>query len=1163
MAIWLILAATAVYVGLLFLVAWQGDRMAARTRRPVRPVVYALALAVYCTSWTFYGAVGTAAESGWDYLPIYLGPALVFLLAPDLVRRIGDVAQRESVTSLSDFLAARYGKSRLLAAVATLAAVAGSLPYIALQLKSVGMSFEALADPPGDGSQDLPVDTMLATALLLALFAILFGARNADTTRRNAGLMRALALESLVKLVALGAVCVLSLSLLGQIDPSRLAEARVPFDVGGPVGGFLTLTLLSMAAILCLPRQFHIAVIERGRSDDVRTAAWLFPLYLALTSLVVIPITLAGGGLLPADVPPDLFVLALPLSEGNTALALLVFLGGFSAATGMVIVSSVALSTMVTNDLIVPTLMRFGRLKPDQRDIGTNLVRTRRAVILILLLLAYAYSRSAGSQGALAQIGLLSFAAAAQFAPGLIGAVYWRGGHRIGVLAGLIAGMALWIYTLLMPALLGSQAVAALGLTGPLAPYRLLGFDLGDPLSHGTLWSLGANLALYVLVSLRMRDRLRDRIQAAVFTGREPVTTHDSLPASTRASGTTPDGLRALAERFLSPEAVAETFRRHGDETGQPVSGDQPADWGLVQQTERLLARAIGASSARVVLSSALAGGAVDLRDVLAILDQQTQAERFDRHMLQSMLEHIGQGISVVDGQQRLVAWNSTYVEMFRYPPHLVHLGRPISDLIAYNIAQGWIQGEGAENEIRRRVDHMRAGRPHVFERQNPDGTWLRITGSPMPGGGYVTAFTDITEDKRREQALMELTATLEARVDARTEDLRVMAADLDSARQEAEQANASKTRFLAAASHDLLQPLNAARLFLGALASREAGSDPRELIAKTDRAIESADQLLRGLLDMTRLDQGTITAKPAVLPAGPVMEDLVEEALPMARAAGLDLRLAPTSLSVRADPDFLQSILRNFLSNARRYTRHGRILIGARRRRGRVRFEVWDTGPGIAEARQDAIFEAFRRLADTDNAGVRGAGLGLAIARRMADLMQARIGVRSIPGRGSVFWLEVPRAHALRVPDAKTPARAASDATTYQGLRVLCVDDEPAILDAMAALLDALGCRALIALDREAALRVTAEAPADLAFLDLKLADGDNGIEVHDLLRAAGRIRGGAALLTATLTEAARQTARARGMDMLEKPVDPDRLRDLLARLARRRDLGDPQAAE
>ncbi|MEZ5945685.1 MAG: PAS domain-containing hybrid sensor histidine kinase/response regulator [Hyphomonas sp.] len=1156
MPVWLIVLATGLYVLGLFAVAWRGDQRARTTGGRQNPIVYALALSVYCTSWTYFGAVGTAASNGWDYLPIYIGPALVFLVFPGILKRIVDVAHRESISSLSDFLSARYGKSRAVGAMAALAAVMGSLPYIALQLKSVGMSFQALAYGAENAGGSPASETVLLTALAMAVFAILFGARQSDATRRNAGLMHVLALEAVIKLVALIAVAMLSLTLIMNNPGAIPQSAYATFTTLTIDERMVTMTLLSMAAIICLPRQFHVAVIERMSEKESRLARFVFPLYLAVTSAVVMPITVAGLATMSSHVPADLYVLDLPLASGDGMLAMLVFLGGFSAATGMVIVACVALSTMVTNDLIVPAVMQTGRFSSLGGDSGARLTMIRRSVIVMLVLLAYGYYRLAGTGEALAQIGLLSFAAAAQFAPALLGAVYWRGGRRAGVLSGLALGMSVWAYTLFLPAILRHDTMAAV-VPGWLDPHALFGIHIADSLTHGVFWSLGANILAFVLVSLRARERLRDKVQAAAFTGGTDVTIPEAESGAGQSVGSvTPNGLKTLASRFLAPEAVEHAFADFERKTGVSASGDSPADWHLVQRTERLLASALGASSARVVLASAIGGNKVALPDVLSMLDHKTQAERFERHMLQSMLENISQGISVVDSEQRLVAWNSAYLELFDYPHDLVAVGVPIERLIEHNLGSGWIGGDPAA-EARRRVEHMRAGRQHTYERRNPDGRYLRITGHPMPGGGYVTTFTDITTDKLRERALIEANETLESRVSERTHDLEVMAQDLDTARREAEGANASKTRFLAAASHDLLQPLNAARLFLGSISSDKKGMD---LVSRADKAIQSADELLRGLLDISRLDHGNIAAQPVSMPLGPLLEDLVDEAMPMAELAGLDMRIAPTSLVVNADPDFLKSVLRNFISNARRYTRKGGVLVGARRRGHEALIEVWDTGPGIAPDRLELIFEEFRRYEDADNTGIRGAGLGLSVSKRLADLMGAKIDVRSKPGKGSVFSVRVPLARTKPVRRSAAQAAPAKPKMKLTGLRILVIDDEPAIVDGMKALLGSWGCDVTGAGSEAEADALFAAEDYDAVIADLHLQGGRDGLDLIDQYRGRLSAPGNALLLTATATDDVKARARSAGIAVLRKPAGPGDIRRFLEGL---KETGRPHAAE
>lgn len=1144
MPTWFIIACVTLYMAVLFGIAWQRDKEATKPGFSQSPIIYALAIAVYCTSWTFFGAVGTAASSGWDYLPIYLGPALVFLFLPGLLRRIGNVAEREGVTSLSDFLASRYGKSRTIGAIVAVGAVVGSLPYIALQLKSVGMSVQALINPAGEIPTESGAESVLITAIGLALFAILFGARHSDLTRHNAGLMRVLAFEAIIKILALIAVAILSIGLInsGSIEHIPRVEEIFPADFSAR---FITITLLAMAAIVCLPRQFHVGFIERRGDRDISAARWLFPLYMLVTSIVVIPITLAGAGGLPNNIPADLYVLELPLMNDNSWLALLVFLGGFSAATGMVIVATIALSNMVTNELIVPAFMRSGQLSNISGDAGARILSIRRFVIVGIILLAYGYFRIGGSSEALAQIGLLSFAAAAQFAPALLGAVYWRGAKRPGAVWGLSLGLLVWAYTLFLPAIIGHELMMSV-LPTWLDPHALIGLSFGDSLVHGVFWSIGLNTIGFIVASLRAPERLRDRIQAAAFVGEPSSARGVGAPAVSIVHQVTPDGLKALASRFLSVEAVTHAFDEFEADLQVETYGTEPADWRLVQRTERLLASALGASSARVVMSSAIAGADVALGDVLSILDQHTQAERFDRHMLQSMLENIEQGVSVVDHEQNLVAWNSAYVDMFAYPEHLVKLGEPISTLIQHNISTGWIDGDPSQ-EAERRIAHIRAGRPHAYERQNPDGRYLRIVGNPMPGGGYVTTFTDITKDKRRERALVEANETLEQRVEDRTKDLQEMAEDLDVARAEAEGANASKTRFLAAASHDLLQPLNAARLFLGAVDPGEQHAN-QELLAKADRAVRSADELLKGLLDISRLDHSNVEPHPKTIPLGPLFEDLADEARPMADTVGLKVRVAPTSLRVSADPDFLQSILRNFISNARRYSQKGGILIGARRDGlAHVRIEVWDTGPGIPEDQQTKLFEEFERLTEQDNMGIRGAGLGLAVASRMAALMKTRIEVRSKVGHGSVFSVRLPREGSqISLATRQVRVGAANQDLTIRGLKVLCIDDETLILDGMRALLERWGCKVFTVQRIEEAGRICAQEPIKVIFADYQLKQDITGLDL--LIKLIARdpdLR--VSLLTAEATPDVANRASEHGIMVLNKPADPDEIKQFL----------------
>lgn len=1114
-----ILGLVAAYMGVLFLVAWRGERRGALLGKGgLGPSVYALSLAIYCTSWTYYGAVGTASRQGWEYLPIYIGPALGVTLLFPLWRRIAAAARRERVGSIADFISSRYGKSQTLGAAVALVAILGSLPYIALQLKALSMAGALItAGTPVAGSESV---TVLVLAAVLAFFAIAFGARRPDLTEHNRGLIQAIGLESVVKLAALIAVAVFALVLLLGA-PSDVAVA----DGLGALADwptldarFLAITLLSTLAIFCLPRQFHVAFVEGGEPAQARRARWLFPLYLAITSLAVLPLVAAGAVFAPGS-DPDLLVLALPFGQGSGVLTAIVFVGGFSAATAMVIVEAVALSAMVSNSLVLPFLARERwRLREGAQDMAGIILQVRRGAIVAVLLLSWLYFQAMDQSRGLAAIGLVSFAALAQLAPALFGAVLWRGGQARGALAGLAAGMIVWLVMLAGPQLapLAGQAL-----------YAPLG--LSDPLPLGVALSLLVNVAVFVGVSRLTSPRLIDRVQARAFVDRmEP----DWSPPQAAPAGASVGDLKALVARFIGDARAERAFAAWAAETGRPLRLQEPADAGLARAAERMLAGAVGASSARRVLSAALAGGGRAPEDVVRMLDEASQAVQFNRDLLQTTLDNIDQGVSVVDEELRLTAWNRRYVEMFDLPPGFVHVGLPISAVYRLNAERGE-SPDDIDAWVERRLEALSRRIPHDHERIQPDGRVLRSSGAPIPGGGYATSYTDITELRGAARALQEANEQLEARVADRTERLA-------EAKRAAEDATASKTRFLAAASHDLLQPLHAARLFIAALKEEPAlaEGEARSLATNADRSIDSAHRLLTALLNLSKLEAGGVRPAVAPFPLDALLRELAREFTPLARARGLELRVRPTDLWVASDRDLLRSMLQNLVVNAVRYTDQGRVLLAARRRGDTVQILVGDTGRGFDPADGERIFGEFVRLPSAGREP--GAGLGLAIVHRLSGLLEHPVSATSTPGRGSLFRVALPR--AAEQPSAAVsaePDRAAS----LKGLTVLCVDNEPAILEALSALLGRWGARALPAATLDEAV---AAGPVDAALVDLHLGDGPDGLDVIARLRARGVRR--IALVSADTREGLKDQAAAAGAVLLAKPVKPAALKAFLS---------------
>ncbi|MFO1208712.1 MAG: sensor histidine kinase [Amaricoccus sp.] len=649
----LVLGASFGYLLLLFAIAAFGDRRAARGRSVIdNALIYALSWGVFCTAWTYFGSVGRAASSGVWFLPIYLGPTLAMLVGWIVLRKMVRIAKTYRITSIADFIASRYGKSPALAAIVTLITVVGIVPYIALQLKAVSAGYQLLTGNPASGGAWWR-DGTLYVAFVLAAFAIVFGTRHLDLAERHEGMVAAIAFESAVKLVAFLAVGVFVTWGLydGMADIWTRAQALpdlsslLRLDGPGPFdyAQWFAQIILAAFAVLLLPRQFQVMVVECVDERHIRRAAWLFPAYLLLINVFVLPIAL-GGLLLNGGVGADAetFVLSLPLTEGAPAIALLAYIGGLSAVTGMLIVETVAVSTMVCNDLVMPSLLRLDRFGSRAGgDLTRLLLNIRRAAIVLVLLLGYLYFRVAGEAYALVSIGLISFAAVAQFAPALFGGIYWRGGTWAGAVGGLLGGFAVWAYTLMLPSVAKSGWIpmrfvddGPFGI-GLLAPERLFGLTGLDSLTHSMFWSLLVNVGLYVGLSLVRSPSAREASQALLFV--DVFRRGDAEPVFWRGRARL-DDLRVLTGRFLGPARADALFDEHARGIGVAVP-DLVADARLVDRVERQIAGAVGTASARVLVESVAQEEPLSIDDVLEILDEASQLRGYARALEETSAE--------------------------------------------------------------------------------------------------------------------------------------------------------------------------------------------------------------------------------------------------------------------------------------------------------------------------------------------------------------------------------------------------------------------------------------------------------------------------------------------------------------------------------------------
>ena len=1158
---WVVIAVALGYIGLLFLVASYGDRIRRLGREGrARLLIYPLSLAIYCTSWTFFGSVGSASRSGYEFLTIYIGPVLMIVLFTPMIARVVQLAKAQNITSIADFIAARYGKSQAVAAIVALIAIVGTVPYIALQLKAVSTSLETIIAHvmPSTGT-GLPLlgDIALFVALSMAMFAVLFGTRHIDATEHQDGLMLAIAAESIVKLFAFLAVGIFvtfwmfdgPVALFSQAMQSPQASAvltRVP-----AIDTMVAMTLLSFVAILLLPRQFHVAVVENNNEREIRRARWMFPIYLILINLFVIPIAMAGLLTFPTgNVDSDMFVLALPLHAGSNFLTIAAFVGGLSAATAMVIVETVALAIMVSNDIVVPwVLKRREALITGREDVGSLLLTVRRIAIFVILLFAYMYYRSAG-EAQLFTIGILAFAAIAQLAPAFFGGLIWQRATARGAIAGMTLGTLVWAYTLLLPTFADIGLVARHILTdGPwgieaLRPQHLFGLEL-PPLVHGVMWSLALNIVAYIGFSIRGEPSAIERMQADLFVPSHlaPMTPSFRLWRSSVTVGE----LTSTVARYLGEERTRASFENFTSARRVSLEPQAEADFELLRYAEHQLASAIGAASSRLVLSLLLRKRTVSTKAALKLLDDANAAIHYNREILQTALDHVRQGIAVYDKDMRLVCWNRQFGEILDLPLELTRVGVTLEEIVRCSAEQGALGPGPIEKLVHDRLEHYASNNEPFLKRFADRGLVIEVRTNRMPDGGIVTTATDITPSIVAAETLERANATLEIRVRKRTTELMRLNAELGRAKADAEEANISKTRFLAAASHDILQPLNAARLYVTSLMERQGNGEDGRLIGNVDASLDAVEEIFGALLDISRLDTGAMRPEFISFRIDELLRQLEVEFAPLAREKSLDLKFVLCSLTVRSDRRLLRRLLQNLVSNAIKYTQKGRVLVGCRRIRGQLRIDVHDTGLGIPSSKKRLIFREFHRL-DEGAKVARGVGLGLSIVQRIGRVLDHKIDLRSTPGRGSRFSVEVPVSSAAALSQAPREFGAV-DRGQLLGTVVLCIDNEPNVLDGMDALLGGWGCRVLKAPDLATAIGAIADSkdiPNGL-LIDYHLDQG-NGIEAIVELRRKFGPDLPAILITADRSPLVRDQARAHKVQVLNKPVKPAALRALMA---------------
>lgn len=1160
---WLLVSVSIGYISLLFLIAYLGDKYRHKLVERQHAIIYALSLGVYCTSWGFLGTSAQAAHGSFTYISVYLAPILLFVFAWPFIQRIIKTCLKLKITSIADLLSARFGKSQNLAFIVTLVALIGTLPYIALQLKAIVYSYKILQQ-----NQDFPIWQLgLIVSIILAGFTIIFGIRTIDVTERHPGVMIAIAFESAVKLIAFLMVGIFvsfyiydSPAEIWQLSQDHVSLSQ-QFE-GNNLINMIGLLIIVISACLCLPRQFQVMFVEIKEQKNSNLARWLLPAYILVFAFFAGPIGLAGTLNYGQSLDADAYVLFLPAYNGQVWLSLFAFLGAVSAASSMVIVSTIALSTMLSNEIVFPLMFKLSPQKhQDFLHFQSRLLRIRKALVITVITLSYGMLLLSPPD-TLSSLGEVAFGAIAQIGPALIAAFFWRRATEKGVLWGIGSGFAIWVLFNLLPQL-GFY-------THPLAGSALSATTIV------TLFGLLINILVLTVVSLLTRQSIREEMQIKFFYKQDKH--HLScLPKQPKID--IPE-LEYLIARFIGKEKSSEcitNFNLLHKNKKHKTKNDA-----LIFHAENTLARVIGLASAKLVISFALGGREIAFDQVAKIVeDNSTQQLEFSRSVLQGAIENTSEGISVIDGKLNVVAWNKQYLDIFNYPQGFIYIGCPISRLIRFNLSNQKRYIHDIESQVQKRLQYIRAGSKHKSERQLSNGKIINIEGNPIPGGGFVMIFSDITQYRRAEKYLKEENTDLESRVLARTKELEEANLELEkaninlaNAQLKAEQAHLKKSKYLRACSHDLLQPLSAARLFSSAVSlSPKVSEQEREQIKQIDNSLEIANNLLLDLNEIARIESGNISPDITIFPVKRLFSMLHSEFSILSTDYQIDFHCRSSHLFIKSDFTLLSRIIQNFLSNAFRYANHGKVLLGCRRQGQQLCLQVLDNGPGIPENKQQQVFEQFTQLS-TKLVAPKGLGLGLNIAQSLAEILTHKLDLKSASGHGCLFSVNVP---IVAVPQQQKiqPLQASA---SLQGVGVLCIDNEPDILSGMRDLLLAWKCRVYSAIDAEQAIEVyrkneeeidillvdyhlvekglDSKPTANIGFKHVKNKDDNadkcnfNGIELIKYLRAESHYPLPAILITATTDEAVLVQTQQTDIGYLRKIVKPITLRALMSSL-------------
>lgn len=1125
---WQLVTISLFYIGLLFVIAFIGDKYRHKIYGNIKAIIYALTLGVYCTSWSFLGTTAQASTNVFSHLPIYLGPILLFIFAWPFIKRIIRVSLKLNLTSIADLLAARFGKSHNLAILVTLVALIGTLPYMALQLKAIVYSFQLLEIDSNFSSWQLG----FTAALVLAGFTMVFGIRNIDVNECHPGVMLAIAFESIVKILAFIVVGVFVCFVLFEspVDIWQQANIDLSEQLSMPnISSLVGMLIIVMAAFLSLPRQFQVMVVEARDEQDSKYSRKVFPLYILVFALLAIPLGLAGEVIFKGEVAADSYVLLLPGLGQQYWITLLTFLGTISAASSMMIISAIALSTMLSNEIVFPLLFKSSsREHTNYERFRFKLLTIRKTLVLIIILLGYGVFLLVSPEK-LSSLGEIAFGAIAQLTPALIAAFYWRHASLTGVYSGIATGFSLWCLLNFLPNLgLYAQPLSDISLSVN---------------TSSTLISLGCNIIVMWAISLMSRQSVHERVQATFFSEEN----NDLGHVPQKKQKIERSELQLLLTNFVGKDRAKQSFLEFDVNAQKNNFDDTVYHLKLIQHSEATLASVMGSSSAKLVIKSAMQGRNINLTELAQLVEETShQHQQFNQNILSSAIENASEGISIIDNQLNLVAWNKKYLQLFNYPKNMIYVGSPIEDLIRFNAQQGFCGDGDIEQEVEKRLNHLRIGTPHASEKKHITGQVIRIEGNPLPDGGFVMIFRDITTFKQAERVLKEENLDLESLIAKRTKKLELVNDELALARQKAEQANLKKSQYLKACSHDLMQPLEAARLFTSALADENKLSDKqRRQVNNIDQALKVANDLLFNLSEIARIEGGNIKANIEVFCLDDIFHQLEQEFSAAADEHQVEFKVFSSQCWVKTDKHLLRRILQNLLTNAFRYASPGKVLLTVKLIDDKLNIQVVDNGPGIPVEQQKLVFEQFTQLHTGNSQTAKGLGLGLSITQSLAQIMNCSLDLKSEPNLGCNFSISVPKAEPQTV---STPIAAPK--VGLQGVSVLCIDNEPQVLEGMVQLLTAWQCNVYSARTIDEATEVFHRQGNNIEIIlaDYQLDNDESGLQLIAQIRQLAQRQIPAILITATTEHNIADKTQKAQVGYMRKMVKPAALRAMMS---------------